>query len=88
MGAELTQHGPLQAPVVSGTCGHTGSPCPSWEGGRGAGTFGFADGGVVAAAALVVHAEGVALALAPRVEAILAAAHAGVCKSRPPAQEE
>lgn len=74
--------------MVSSTRSHPSCPCAGWEGGRGAGTFGFADGGVVAAAALVVHTEGVALALVLRVEAIIAAAHAGVCKSRRSAQEE
>lgn len=49
-------------------------------GGSGAGTFGFADGGVVTAAALVVHAERVALALLHRVEALIAATLAGLCK--------
>lgn len=55
-------------------------PVAGAGGGGGAGTFGFADGGVVAAAALVVHAEGVTLALLQRVEALIAATLAGLCK--------
>jgi len=85
---QLTRHGPLQAPVAWGTRGHPRSPCPGREGSCGTGTFGFADSGVVAAAALVVHAEGVTLALVLRVEATVTAALAGVCKSRESVQDE
>lgn len=63
------------------------TPFPQ-EGGHGDSTFGFADGGVVAAAALVVHTEGVTLALVPCIEAFFTAALTGVCKSHPTAQEE
>lgn len=63
-----------------GTLPGTPRPVAGTWGGGGAGTFGFADGGVVAAAALVVHAERVALALLHRVEALIAATLAGLCK--------
>lgn len=79
---------PAIAPWTQDTAGNPEPPRPvagDMDGSR-AGTFGFADSGVVSAAALVVVAEGVTLALLQGIETLITATFTGVCKSTEGAQ--